>query len=166
MAFNNGTRNNNRNFNNNRANNRNNGYKNNYNSDRPSKPRKEVFVFPLVSTFTTNTREGAVEVDKNIVMEKLGFLEENDIFRMLTQNVTISNAVFHSDETRKGSSTIGFIDNIDANGSVAVVVFGTAVETMKNLTSYYNMAVQPRILINNQTGEFRCFNGFQLVTVE
>lgn len=138
---------------------------NNYKSNRdqaPRKPKKQTFIFPLTSTYTVPDRQyGTVEVDKNVVNSKLQYLQDNDIFSMLTTNVMISNQLLHGEEARKGNSTVGFIESVDViNNEVNVSVYGTSVEAMTALTDKKNLMVEPRLIAYN--GEFRCFNGFYL----
>ena len=138
---------------------------NNYKSNRyqaPRKPKKQTFTFPLTSTYTVPDRQyGTVEVDKNVVNSKLQYLQDNDIFSMLTTNVMISNQLLHGEEARKGNSTVGFIESVDIiNNEVNVSVYGTSVKAMTTLTDKKNLMVEPRLTAYN--GEFRCFNGFYL----
>ena len=138
---------------------------NNYRSNRdqaPRKPKKQTFVFPLTSTYTVPDRQhGTVEVDKNVVISKLQYLQEQDIFNIMTTNVMISNQLLHGEEARKGSSTVGFIESIDAvNNEVNVSIYGTSVEAMTALTNVKNLIIEPRLIAYN--GEFKCFNGFYL----
>ena len=152
MAY-NGTRNNN--YNNNR--------KGGYNRDQaPRKPRKETFKFKLIDAFTVNDRQhGTVEIDKDEVLSKLQFLQDQGIFTIMTTNVNISNEILREDGKR-GNSTVGFIEGIDtAAGIASVSIYGTSVERMKQLTAGTNFLLEPKVLAYN--GEFKCFNGFNLI---
>ena len=149
---------NNRNYNNG-------GNRKPYNNNRdqaPRKPRKQTFTFSLTNVYTVPDRQyGTAEVDKNVVDSKLQYLQDQGIFSLLTTNVNISNQLLHGEESRKGNSTVGFIESVDiANGEVNVSIYGTSVEAMDKLTSKTTLILEPRIIAYN--GEFRCFNGFFL----
>ena len=138
-------------------------YNNNRDRDQaPRKPKKQTFTFSLTNVYTVPDRQyGTAEVDRNVVDSKLQYLQDQEIFSLLTTNVNISNQLLHGEEARKGNSTVGFIESVDiANGEVNVSVYGTSVEAMTKLTNNTTLIVEPRIIAYN--GEFRCFNGFFL----
>lgn len=139
--------------------------KNNRFNDKeaPKKPRKESFTFEIVPTFIAPIHQGeTVEIDHDTVIERLGFLEDQGVFEILTQNVSIANSLLYDDPEKKGNSTIGFINevNVDEN-KVDMTVFGTSVEKIKSLMEKCTLTFEPRIIHRN--GEFRTFNGFSLV---
>ena len=165
MAYSN---NGNKSYNNNRTYNNNGGYRRNDNQ-QPRRPKKETFTFKLISTFTVPDRQnGTVEVDNAIVMDKLAYLQDGGVFELLTQNISISNALLYGDSARKGNATVGYISNVDIAPDDActmeVTIFGTSVENIKKLMETTDLVVSPRIIAYN--GEFRCFNGFNLVAAE
>lgn len=148
----------------------NNNYKNNNRGDNgnrrprtdsaPKFPKKETFAFPIIDSFTVKDRQGTVEIDKSVVLDNLQQLNDNGVFKVLTQNVAIANSILHNDPEKRGNATVGYIDNVDTvKGVINVTIFGSSVENVKVIAN--NLSIVPKIIANR--GEFRCFNGFDLI---
>lgn len=131
-------------------------------TEKVQRPKKKTFVFPITSSYTVKDRQGEItEIDPTSVEEKLIFLQENGVFDFLTTNINIANSLLYGDANKKGSSVVGFINNIDTDtGDVSVTIFGTSVDKITALNEEHPLIVNTRIIAYN--GEFRSFNGFYL----
>lgn len=128
----------------------------------PKFPKKETFAFPIIEVFeVTDKQNGTVELDKDAILDTLQELNDGGVFKVLTQNVSISNSLLHGDNTKKGNATVGYIDSVDTdNNTISVTIFGSSVEKIKEMAN--DLTVKPKVIASR--GEFRCFNGFDLIT--
>lgn len=131
-------------------------------ADAPKRPKKKVFTFPIADSFTVKNFKGEiVEVDKNEIFSTLEFLQNNEVFKVLTENVNIANSLLHNDANKKGNSVVGFINSINIeDGIMTVTIFGTSADKITELNDKYPLTVNARIIAYN--GEFRSFNSFYL----
>lgn len=129
----------------------------------PKFPKKETFAFPIIDEFTvTDKQNGTVVIDKDVILDTLQDLNDSGVFKVLTQNVGISNSLLHNDATKKGSATVGYIDSVDVEtNNINVTIFGSSVERIKEMAD--SLTVRPKVIANR--GEFRCFNGFDLIAI-
>lgn len=159
MAYNNGAKKTyqSKNNNNNRGDN---GNRRPRTESAPKFPKKETFTFPIIDSFTVKDRQGTVEIDKSVVLDSLQQLNDNGIFKVLTQNVSIANSILHNDPEKRGNATVGYIDEVDTlKCTIDVTIFGSSVDSIKAIAS--NLTIVPKVIANR--GEFRCFNGFNLI---
>ena len=128
----------------------------------PKFPKKETLTFPIVDSFSvTDKQNGTVDLDKDTILDTLQGLNDDGVFKVLTQNVGIANSLLFNDAAKKGNATVGYIDSVDTeNNQINVTIFGSSVEKIKAIAD--NLIVRPKVIASH--GEFRCFNGFDLVS--
>ena len=146
----------------------NNGGNKRYNNNRQQAPRpkKMQMNVPLVQAFYVTNRQGeTTEIDRNAVLAALEDLNNNDVFSILTTNITMDRALILGDDSKRGTMTVGFINgfniDIDDNITVDVTIYATSVENVNRLLNDgVKLHLVPRI--NAYNGEFRSFTGFML----
>ena len=142
-----------KNFNNNR------GERSSYKTQRDDRPKNETFTFPLT---VTGTNANGRTYDVNAALANLETLKDNNTFTMLSVPVHISRALLENDETRRGTTNIGFIKDLSIiDLTTDVTIHGKFVETIKGM----NLEFVPRVLITKD-GNIATFLGFDLLAAE
>ena len=148
----------------------NNGSNKRYNNRQQApRPKKMQMYVPLVQAFYVTNRQGeTTEIDRNTVLAALDDLNNNDVFSILTTNITMDRAFILGDDSKRGTMTVGFINgfNIDVDDrvSVDITIYATSVENVDRLLNDgIKLQLVPRI--NAYNGEFRSFTGFMLESV-
>lgn len=127
------------------------------NSNYTPRPKKMKMTFPFPTDFYVTDRQGnSTLIDRNAVYAAIEDLCTNNVFSILTVNVTINRDLLLNDG-RRGALTVGFINGFDLdNSTVDVTIYGTSVENMQKIAE--KLQVVPKL--NTWNGEFRSFTGF------
>ena len=135
----------------------------NNNNNQAPRPKKMKMTFPFPTDFYVTDRQGnSTLIDRNAVYAAIEDLCANNVFSILTTNVTISHDLLLNDGKR-GVLTVGFINEFDLdNSTVDVTIYASSVENMKKLAD--QLQVVPRI--NAWNGEFRSFTGFSFEMID
>jgi len=133
----------------------------NNNNNRSDRPRNKTFTFNVKDDITD--RNGN-PIDMDQVYGALSFLQDNEIFDILSIAVQMSKTDLFGDNY-KGFANVGYIHKFDPKAkTVDVTVFGNFVEKIEDMQNIGQgpSCLMPKVIMDRD-GDFARFANFDLV---